>query len=120
MLRSYFAYLTFKRLPAESFAVLRQLFKTHGLEPGITDITESILEFESSGRDASRRVVSVFREAAEIIGEAEGELRCEVDDAQEDPHFEFFRILGGKLYRQTGVIVRSTPPMEVDDAFFAG
>jgi hypothetical protein len=53
-------------------------------------------------------ILKLFMEVAKTLGEAEGELRCEIDDDAVDPHFEFFSIKQGQLLLQRGKVVRES------------
>lgn len=67
-----------------------------------------LVELRYIGRDTGRWYWEFLSELAEVIGDAEGEIVCEIpDDEKDDPDFEFFSIAGGKLYIENGMIVRS-------------
>lgn len=102
-IREYSGYFTFSELSAEKHESLVKIFDAEGLD---VDLSRRSLEFESTGRDDDRLVLKVFKKVAEVLKVAEGELRCEIDDEQDDPYFEFFTIKEGKLLLQSGRIVR--------------
>lgn len=104
-IRTYDGDFTFKILPREKADQLDDLFAEGGFE---VDIALQSLEFSWMGRDPEGRILKVFNEAAQILQDAEGELRCEIDDDQPDPHFEFFTIKQGHLLLQRGKIVRES------------
>ena len=85
----------------------REKLETLARKTGLSvDIAEKYIEFEYQGRDTNRFVVRFLVKAAEFIGDAEGEIRCEIDSGSIDPEFEFYRFREGKLICQTGKIVR--------------
>lgn len=102
-IRTYDGYFTFSMLPRQQADVLDELFAEAGLE---VDLALQSLEFSWMGRERDQVVVKLFTQVAAILGEAEGELRCEIDDDQPDPHFEFFTIRGGQLFLQRGTLAR--------------
>jgi hypothetical protein len=103
VIRSYNGYFTFGGITDEQRSRISELSSAERFN---IDLSERSLEFESTGRDASRAVVETFREIAGILKDADGELRCEIDEADVDPHFEFFTIKGGQLLIQQGRLVR--------------
>ena len=84
---------------------LSQLAKAAGIE---LDVADGYIELEYQGRDANRFVLAFLSKVAQIVGDAEGEIRCEIETEEGDPIFEFYRIEGGRLARQRGRIVRET------------
>lgn len=104
-IRTYDGDFTFKILPREKADELDDLFADSGFE---VDIALQSLEFSWMGRDPEGRVVKLFIAAAHILQDAEGELRCEIDDDKPDPHFEFFTIKQGHLLLQRGSLVRES------------
>lgn len=73
------------------------------------DIADGYIEFEYQGRDSNRFVVRFLVGVAKIIGDADGEIRCDTEPEEGDPVFEFYRIKGRKLIRQRGEIMRGPP-----------
>lgn len=72
------------------------------------DITETCLEFTYEGKDLGDRVVECFKKLAMVVGTADGELRCKIDDDDEtDSSFLFYTIKDSCVYKQQGRLVRS-------------
>ena len=100
---SYSGYLSVPTLtPSAAERVLAAALAS-GLE---IDIESGSIEFEYEGRDSNCFVVRFLQEVALLIGTASGEIRCEIAADDRDPCFEFYRISGGRLFRQIGAIVR--------------
>lgn len=104
-IRTYDGDFSFKILPREKADLLDELFAEGGFE---VDIALQSLEFSWMGRDPDGRILKIFIAAAQILQDAEGELRCEIDDDQPDPRFEFFTIKQGRLMLQRGTLVRGS------------
>ncbi|MCF7786472.1 MAG: hypothetical protein K9N47_10135 [Prosthecobacter sp.] len=102
-IRTYDGYFTFKILSRESADRLDDLFAESGIE---VDLALQSLEFSWMGRERDHVILKLFMEVAKTLGEAEGELRCEIDDDAVDPHFEFFTIKQSQLLLQRGKLVR--------------
>ena len=103
-LKEYDAYLTFSPISHADQQQIVRLLADHGLE---IEVYENALEFSCEGRDSNDNVVKIFVAIAQILRNAEGELRCEIDEDDEvDPRFEFFTIANSKLWKQSGRIVR--------------
>ncbi len=99
----YSGYLVYPTLPAgrldQARLVAAQLRQ-------IIDIEPRSLEIEYVGRDSGRAIMQALHQLASIIGEADGEVVCEIDVEETTPMFEFYSIRGGKLLRQRGQVVR--------------
>jgi hypothetical protein len=104
-IRTYDGYFTFKILSREQADHLDDLFAESGIE---VDLALQSLEFSWMGREREHQILKLFMEVAKTIGDGEGELRCEIDDDQVDPHFEFFTIRQGQLWLQRGSVVRES------------
>jgi len=104
-IRTYDGYFTFKILSRESADQLDELFAEAGIE---VDLALQSLEFSWMGRERDHAILKLFMAVAKILGEAEGELRCEIDDDAVDPHFEFFTIKQGQLLLQRAKVVRES------------
>ena len=102
-IREYNGYFMFETIGGEQMSQIARIFVEEDFE---VDLSHKSLEFESTGRDDDRLVIKMFKEVAKVLFDAEGELRCEIDDEQDDPHFEFFSIKRGQLWLQRGHIVR--------------
>lgn len=102
-LRSYDGYLRCSGLTGSSRARIIDLAHSAGIgiEFGI-----GYLELSYVGRDRQEFFVAFLRDLATLMGNVDGEIRCEVSGEQADPTFEFFRIVDGRLLRQRGRIVR--------------
>ncbi len=109
-LYEYNGYLTFTPLPNEKLQKVRSLTAQSGLE---MDVGETWLEFEYSGRDTNRKVFALLSNLALIVGEAEGEIVCEIAKEDGDPTFEFYTIKNRELYVQKGYIVREKSEQKV-------
>ena len=70
------------------------------------------LEFDYTGRDAGRKVVTFLRRVASLIGEADGEVECRLTTDTDETRYEFYTIRHSRLYRQEAELVRQ-PPAEV-------
>lgn len=102
-MREYSSYLTFNELDSKSLEKIKAAsveFKL-GIELG-----SNFLEFEYSGNDISRNVIKFFYNLARIVGNAKGELICEVINDSGDNEFEFYDIENGELIFQRGEIIR--------------
>ncbi|MGV3659516.1 MAG: hypothetical protein ACO1TE_05010 [Prosthecobacter sp.] len=110
-IRTYDGYFTFSILPREKADRLDDLFAEAGVE---VDLALQSLEFSWMGREREQAIVKLFQAVAATVVEAEGELRCEIDDEKVDPHFEFFTIQGGRLQRQRGSLVREIERVPVE------
>ena len=104
-IRTYDGYFTFKILSRESADQLDDLFAESGIE---VDLALQSLEFSWMGPERDHVIQKLFMEVAKAVGEAEGELRCEIDDDAIDPHFEFFTIKEGQLLMQRARVVRES------------
>ena len=82
----------------------------------ILEVADGYIEFEYQGRDSNRFVVKFLAKVAAIVGDADGEVRCDVELVNSDPIFEFYSFKGGKLVRQIGRILRGAVELvEVPD-----
>lgn len=95
--------MTFSPLSVADVERIKHIFVDQGLEIQMHD---DALEFSFKGRDMSNSIVKAFVAVAAILHNADGELRCEIDDEGNDPHFEFFTISKSRLWMQKGHIVR--------------
>lgn len=102
-IRTYDGYFTFKILSREKADYLDDLFAESGIE---VDLALQSLEFSWMGRGRGDVILKLFVAVAQTLIDAEGELRCEIDDDNVDPHFEFFTITQGQLFLQRGSLVR--------------
>ncbi|WP_395747533.1 hypothetical protein [Prosthecobacter sp.] len=102
-IRTYDGSFSFTMLARDKADHLDEVFAESGLE---VDLALQSLDFSWMGRERDRAILKVFIEVAKTLVDAEGELRCEIDDDQEDPHFEFFTIKQGQLLLQRASIVR--------------
>jgi len=109
-LYEYSGYLTFPPLPDEKLQQARSLIAQIGLD---IDMGERWLEFEYAGRDANRHVLTLLSNLAWLIGQAEGEIVCEIANDEGDPRFEFYTIKQRGLYVQKGRIVREKSKQKV-------
>ncbi len=110
-IRSYSGYFTFVGISGEQKDRLAWVLGETSFE---IDLTDRTLEFEAVGRDEDRLVLKLFKRVARVVKNADGELRCEIDDESPDPHFEFFTINGGELLMQRGRIVRENVKIKLD------
>jgi hypothetical protein len=106
--RSYDGYLVFHGVSQETVDRLIVLGRESGIE---LDVSATAMEFRFVGRDTNRFVVRILQRIADIIKEADGEIQCEVSKDTE-LSLEFYRIRGGRLFRQLADIVRQ-PEEEV-------
>lgn len=104
-IREYNCYFTFSDISDKQRGYISRVLSDKNFE---ADISRNSLEFESTGRDEDRLVLKIFKEIATVLKDADGELRCEIDDENDDPHFEFFTIKGGNLLIQKGRLVRES------------
>jgi hypothetical protein len=111
-MKEYSAYLVFRGLNEKALDEVGKLTKDYGFD---LDFDSKFLEFEYSGRDAPLKVIKYFYNLAKIVGNAEGELICEVVNDEGDNVFEFYRIENDCLILQRGKIVRETEEViEID------
>ena len=104
-IRTYDGYFTFKILFCEQADQLDELFAVCGLE---VDLALQSLEFSWMGVERDHAILKLFMAVAKTLGDAEGELRCEIDDDAVDPHFEFFTIKQGQLLLQRAKVLRES------------
>ena len=104
-IKTYDAYLTFKSLTTADVARIRDVFARQNL---LVTLDDNALEFEFAGRDLSDFIVHIFQQVAQIVRDAEGEIRCEIeDDDYPDPCFIFYSIRQGVLWEQHAKVVRA-------------
>ena len=99
----YSGYLSYAQLTAEQLAAATEAL---GNRSDLFDVQPTWLEVEYAGRDHGRQLVAALRTLAAVIGDAKGEVVCEIDVEETTPLFEFYSIQGGKLLRQRGHVVR--------------
>ncbi len=102
-IRTYDGSFSFRILARDKADHLDEVVAEAGLE---VDLALQSLDFSWMGQERNHAILKVFMEVARTLVDAEGELRCEIDDDQEDPHFEFFTIKQGQLLLQRGTLVR--------------
>jgi hypothetical protein len=103
-LYDYDGFIIPRDLSAESLSALNLLAKEH---PDLIDVYPSgTFEFRHRGRDSGQLIVRMLKEIAAVVGDADGEVVCEINVEGGDPLFEFYRFRGGQLFRQRGRIVR--------------
>ena len=103
-IREYSGYLCFPPLSDEQISTLRKLVDKS--VSFIADIGPTFLELSYTGRDSSRFIVNFLKDAAAVVGNAKGEVLCEIDE-DGALTFEFYSICSGQLFWQHGHIVRS-------------
>lgn len=104
----YSCFINFEPLNNERLQVARRLVEKFELP---IDLTQTYMEFDYSGRDTNRKIVKLLIELAPVIGNAQGEVKCELAWENSDSSFEFYLIKDGCLLRQIGHLVRN--PAEV-------
>ena len=69
---------------------------------------QNSIEIEYQGRDTSRVILRTLLELADVLQNANGEVRCQVENEMDDnqPRFEFYRIRNGRLLRQFAELTR--------------
>jgi len=102
-MKEYAAYLIFEGLSKDQSAKVEAITKEFGLE---VDFSAKFLEFEYAGRDASNIIIRYFYNLAKIVGNAQGELICEIINDDGDNTYKFYHIKDGELIYQLGEIVR--------------
>ena len=105
-IKTYDGHFVFSKTSVEKNRDIQSIFDKHDL---LADIDLEAVEFEFAGRDFGDRIVYAFQEFARVIDSADGELRCEIvddDDDEIDPRYIFFTIQDGLLWEQTGTIIR--------------
>lgn len=106
----YSVFFTLSHLSDEAVQRVQQAAQnTLGFD---VEVSPRFLEFDYSGRDPGRKVVSFLCQAAPLIGTAEGEAECRITTDTDDSYLEFYFIKQGRLYKQEAKIVRM-PPSEV-------
>lgn len=102
-IRTYDGSFSFKMLSREKADHLDSLFHEAGIE---ADLALQSLDFSWMGQERDESIIKLFRAVAAAVIDAEGELRCEIDDDNVDPRFEFFTIKQGRLWLRRGSLVR--------------
>jgi hypothetical protein len=98
----YSSHLSIKPLTRDLIRQIRAVADVPGF-----DITDDAIELDYQGRDSGRKVVRVLSKVARLVGNAAGEVQCQISGDVSNLSFEFYRIRDGRLYRQQGEIVRS-------------
>lgn len=112
IIKKYSGYFTFGPIPINEQNSIRKIIESQGLD---LDVGGTHVEFLFEGRDLSDRIVRAFAEIAAILGDADGELRCEIeDDEEQDPRFVFYTIAGSRLWSESGRIIRSGIKQEIE------
>ena len=106
--RWYSGCLIVNRLSAEMVGEIEAIAK----EIPAFDVSQTMIEVEFRGRDTNLAVVRALQGLARILQHADGEVRCEISGDVDQLRFEFFRIRGGRLFRQRGEVIRQ-PEEEV-------
>jgi hypothetical protein len=113
--RSYSAYLIVRPpLPEEVVRQVTDLVKEYPAFEVAATATATAIEIEYIGRDSSRFIVRTLARLARLIGNADGEVRCQIDGDADELWFEFYRIRDGRLFRQDAEVVRQ-PEYEVTE-----
>lgn len=99
----YSGYLTFTPLSDADLAQARSLMQQSGFA---VDLGTTWAEVTYAGRDTGRKVLAFLSHLAGVLGQAEGEIVCEIGQEAGDPLFEFYTIKAQTLYVQQGAIVR--------------
>ena len=100
--RHYSGYLI---LRSPSTHVLDQLGRLAS-EYQFVDVSHAAVEIEYRGRDTDRTVVRGLRRLAQLVQNADGEVRCEISGDTDQLWFEFYRIRDGRLYKQNAEVIR--------------
>jgi hypothetical protein len=108
LLRSYSGSLI---MPALSHEALQKLATMAKGNPAF-DVSSTMIEIKFTGRETNRLVERTLLQLAPVLGNVQGEVRCEVSGDIDQLWFEFFTIRNGRLFRQRGEIVRQ-PEEEV-------
>ena len=83
----YSVFFTLPHLADETVQRVKQTAQdTLGFD---VDVSPSFLEFDYSGRDPGRKIVSFLCRVAPLIGTAEGEAECRITTASDERRFEF-------------------------------
>ncbi len=103
IIREYSCHLTFDKKKANVLESIRVLFSRNNIE---CDLFSDTLEFDHCGRDTTRHIEELLIELAHLLGSADGEIQCQIDDDENDIMFEFYRIMNNSLFKQPGKVVR--------------
>ncbi|MCX4028569.1 hypothetical protein H0A36_14555 [Endozoicomonas sp. SM1973] len=111
-MKEYSSYLTFDNLSESQLSEISSLTDEYNFE---VDFDHKFLEFNYSGRDTSLNVIKYFYKLATIVQNASGELVSEIVNDDGDNEFEFYKIKNGKLFFQSGKIIRGEEELiEID------
>jgi hypothetical protein len=102
--RRYSGYLVFGDVPNDVSRQLKELTK----EVPFLVMSPRAIEIEYQGRDTNGVVVRALARLARLLGNADGEVRCESAGDTDQLSFEFFRIRDGRLYRQRAQVTRQS------------
>lgn len=105
-------YFNFNKLRQDDLDKIKKLNQSFNYE---LDYGDNYLEFYFSGKDTQSITVKYFYQLAKIINNADGELVCELTNDNNDTKFEYYTIKQGKLFFQTGEIVRSQKKIIIID-----
>lgn len=97
-------YSAFLSLPNLSPEIVEQIQFAARDVLGEIDVTPTALEFDYSGRDASRKIVKFLCRIAPLIGDADGEIECRLNNDDGADVWEFYSIANGRLYRREAKI----------------
>ena len=89
-------------MPAE---ILEQVVVLSKEKP-FFDVYPTMIEVRYTGRDTGRAVVHALRRLARIVGQADGEVKCQISGDVDQLWFEFLTIQDGRLFCQRGDVVR--------------
>lgn len=107
----YSALLVLPNLDTEAVHQIKQAAQEL-LAGVLVSVGPRFLEFDYSGRDTGRKVVSFLCRIAPVVGDAEGEVECHLTTDTDGTYFEFYTIQHSRLYRHEAELVR-LPPAEV-------
>jgi hypothetical protein len=99
----YSGYLSYATRSPEQLDAIRERLTRARLS---VDLQPGGLEIEYAGRDSGRNLVAALSAIAPLIGDAEGEIVCQIDTSSPTPDYEFYFIQNGRLYRQRAHLVR--------------
>jgi hypothetical protein len=66
------------------------------------------IELRYVGRDTGRKIVKILVRLADLVGQADGEICCQVSGDGNQLWFEFYHIENSRLFRQRADLVRKS------------
>lgn len=111
-IKTYDAFLKLDGIGKQRITKILKIFEEKEL---LIILEPKVLQFGYEGQDLDDSIVEIFKQVAEIVRNAKGELTCVFEEKKrKDPYFKFYTIRDGKLWQQDGELVRSEDVVEVE------